>query len=108
MLFVVVLKHIDHFPVLFGQIGKLIRRSGSNATRITVPALVLYTPNDVLTSREGVEAFFDRLASAEKLKVFFPGSYHLILHDKDRAAALQAIATWLDRAPAAAPTVRAV
>jgi acylglycerol lipase len=99
------MEHTGHYVKdftlrLFGQIGKLIRRSGTAASRIHVPALVLYTPNDVLTSREGVEAFFAELNSSDKSKVFFPDSYHLILHDKDRSAALQAIAQWLDhRAP---------
>jgi len=99
------MQHTEHYVKdftlrLFGQIGKLIRRSGRSASRITVPSLVLYTPNDVLTSREGVEAFCERLASADKVKVFFPESYHLILHDRDRPAALRAIADWLgQRAP---------
>ncbi len=93
------MQHTEHYVKdftfrLFGQIEKLIRRTGANAARITVPALVLYTPNDVLTSREGVEAFFGSLASRDKSKVFFPESFHLILHDKDRPAALRAIENW--------------
>ncbi len=100
------MQHTEHYVKdftlrLFGQIGRLIRRSGDSAARISVPVLVLYTPNDVLTSKEGVESFFDRLAAPDKSKVFFPDSYHLILHDKDRSAALKALSQWLDRqAPA--------
>lgn len=90
--------YVKDFTVrLFAQIERLILRSSTDAAAVAVPALVLYTPNDVLTSREGVEHFFANLASRDKTKVFFPESYHLILHDKDRDAAVRHLREWLDR-----------
>lgn len=90
--------YVKDFTVrLFGQIEKLIKTSGESASRIQVPILVFYTPNDALTPREGVERFFQQLASQDKTPVFFPDSYHLILHDRDRDTALQTIDDWLHR-----------
>jgi esterase/lipase len=59
--------------------------------------LVLYTPHDPLVSAEAVERFYDRIASPRKTKVFFPKSYHLILHDTERERAMKTVGTWLDR-----------
>lgn len=94
------MQHTEHYVKnftlrLFGQIERLIRQSGAAAGRIQVPVLLLYTPNDVLTSKEGVEQFYEKIASSDKTRVFFPDSYHLILHDKDRAEALRRLEAWL-------------
>ena len=94
------MQHTEHYVKdftvrLFGEVEKLIRQSSVAAGRISVPVLAFYTPNDALTPKEGVENFFARLGSKDKTRVFFPESYHLILHDHDRAAALQQITAWL-------------
>ena len=94
------MQHTDHYVKdftvrLFGEVERLIRQSPAAAGRITVPVLLLYTPNDALTPKEGVESFFARLGSTDKTRVFFPESFHLILHDRDREEALQQIAAWL-------------
>jgi alpha-beta hydrolase superfamily lysophospholipase len=81
---------------LFGQIEKLMRGTDADARRIRIPVLVFYTPNDALTPHEAVEAFFSRLASRDRERVFFPNSFHLILHDVDRAEALHRLQEWLD------------
>jgi acylglycerol lipase len=81
---------------LFGQIEKLMRGTDADARRIRIPVLVFYTPNDALTPHVAVEAFFSRLTSRDKERVFFPNSFHLILHDVDRAEALHRLQEWLD------------
>ncbi len=96
------MQHTPHYVKdftlrLFGQIEKLIKTCSESSARIRVPILVFYTPNDVLTSKEGVERFFQQLASPDKTPVYFPKSYHLILHDRDRAAALEKLGEWLDQ-----------
>ncbi len=94
------MEHTEHYVKdftirLFGEVEKLIRRSSAAAGRISIPVLTFYTPNDALTPKDGVETFFACLASTDKTRVFFPESYHLILHDHDREAALQQIVAWL-------------
>jgi len=87
--------YVKDFTVrLFGQVERLINGATAAARRIRVPVLVFYTPNDALTPREGVERFIDVVASADKTQVFFPESYHLIFHDKDRAEALRTLEKW--------------
>ena len=94
------MQHTEHYVKdfsvrLFGEVEKLIRLSVAAAPRITVPVLILYTPNDALTPREGVERFFACVASHDKTSLFFPKSYHLILHDQDRENALERLAAWI-------------
>lgn len=79
---------------LFHEVERMIRTSAQAGATIDVPLLVLYTPNDVFTSRKGVERFFDAAGPADKTRLFYPDSFHLILHDKDREAALQALRQW--------------
>ena len=57
--------------------------------------LAFYRPHDPMVSKEGVEAFFDQLDTPVKRKEFFPTSFHLILHDDNRARAVQVITQWL-------------
>lgn len=80
---------------LFAEIEQLIKNVPEAAAKLQVPVLVLYTPHDPLVSKEAVERFYDRLGSANKTKAFFPQSYHLILHDSERARALTLIREWL-------------
>jgi alpha-beta hydrolase superfamily lysophospholipase len=86
---------------LFGQIERLMAGTDGDARRIHLPVLLFYTPNDALTSHEAVEQFFSKLASPDKERVFFPNSYHLILHDQDRAEALHRLGEWLNDMTAA-------
>jgi alpha-beta hydrolase superfamily lysophospholipase len=89
--------YVKDFTIrLFGQIERLMGGTGSDARHIEVPVLIFYTPNDALTPHEAVEQFFEELASPDKDRVFFPDSYHLILHDKDREEALHRLEVWLD------------
>lgn len=80
---------------LFAEIEKMIQGSGTAAQRMKVPVLVLYTPHDPLVSQEGVEEFFEKIDSPCKRKEFFPTSYHLILHDEERARAVRIVTQWL-------------
>lgn len=94
------MQHTEHYVKdftvrLFGAVEKLIRQAATAARHITVPVLVLYTPNDALTPREGVERFFAAIASRDKASLFYPESYHLILHDNDREEALRQLSQWL-------------
>ena len=82
---------------LFAEIEQLIKTVPEAAAKLQVPVLVLYTPHDPLVSAEAVERFYDRIASTRKARVFFPKSYHLILHDLERERAMKTIRTWLDR-----------
>jgi len=68
-----------------------------DAPKVTVPVLVIYAANDVFIPPRRVEEFFARIGSAEKELHLFPESYHLLLHDFDKAQALERIETWFLR-----------
>lgn len=84
-----------HTLRVFREIDRMMRGSHAAAAKVGTPALILYTPNDVVTSREQIQAFFKALGSEKKEKRFFPESYHLLLHDKDREEALKIVGTWM-------------
>jgi alpha-beta hydrolase superfamily lysophospholipase len=81
------------FKCLFDLIGGCFEA----APKIKVPVLVIYAANDVFITPEKVEQFFARLGSREKELRLFPESYHLLLHDFDKAEALERIEAWLLR-----------
>jgi alpha-beta hydrolase superfamily lysophospholipase len=96
---------VTRFTVrFFGCLRQLISGCFAAAPRITVPVLVLYAANDVYIKPARVEAFFDRLGSREKERFLFPESYHLLLHDHDKAQALEKIESWLLRRLDPSPT----
>ena len=80
---------------LFAEIEQLIKQAPAAAARLHIPLLILYTPHDPLVSQEAVETFYAKIPSPLKSKSFFPQSYHLILHDSERARALQTVRAWL-------------
>jgi alpha-beta hydrolase superfamily lysophospholipase len=69
----------------------------ADAPRIHAPVLVIYATHDVFIPPARVEAFFDRIGSADKTRRLFPDSYHLLLHDFDKAQVLECIEAWLLR-----------
>ena len=80
---------------LFRELESLIDSSHTAGAQLNDPVLLFYTPNDVFTSKEGVEAFFEDVSTDDKSKVFYPDSFHLILHDKDRGKVLQEVEDWV-------------
>ena len=90
--------HVKNFSLrLFGEIEHLIRHSQTDGIHLSRPLLVLYTAHDALVTRESVERWFGKVGSADKTAAFFPESYHLILHDKEREHALKTIEHWLEQ-----------
>jgi alpha-beta hydrolase superfamily lysophospholipase len=67
------------------------------APKIEAPVLVIYAAKDVFIKPARVEEFFAQLGSLEKELRFFPESYHLLLHDHDKAEVLDQIESWILR-----------
>jgi acylglycerol lipase len=80
---------------LLREVHSLMAGSTPAASRIRLPVLVLYTPNDPVASRDQVEEWFSQIASVDKTPLFFPEDYHLILHDDHRWQATTEIGDWL-------------
>ena len=89
---------LDFYTLRFFKcLLELIRGCFAVAPRIQVPLLVIYAANDVFIAPRQVEEFFARLGSREKELRLFPESYHLLLHDHDKAQVLECIENWLLR-----------
>lgn len=81
---------------LLGHIDQLMQQSDAVASRLTPPVLVLYGGQDALVTPEAVERFYHLISSTDKKKFLFRESYHLLLHDFDKAQVLDTIGAWLD------------
>ncbi|MDB4793417.1 lysophospholipase [Methylacidiphilales bacterium] len=89
---------ILRFTVRFFKcLRDLIEGCSEAAPKIRIPALVIYAANDVFIAPKLVEQFFERLGSQDKELRLFPESYHLLLHDDDKAEVLACIESWLLR-----------
>jgi alpha-beta hydrolase superfamily lysophospholipase len=89
---------LDCFTLrFFKNLRDLIDGCLEAASKIRVPVLVVYAAHDIFIPPGEVEKFFARLGSREKELRFFPDSYHLLLHDHDKADALERIEAWLLR-----------
>jgi alpha-beta hydrolase superfamily lysophospholipase len=87
---------LDRFTFRFFRcLLDLVDGCGAAASRLQLPVLVLYAAHDLFIQPAQIEAFFDRLGSAEKERAFFPAAYHLLLHDHDRDLVLARIEAWL-------------
>lgn len=90
--------YVERFTLrLLLEVARLVVESGGAAERLTVPTLVLYTPNDVFTGQEQVEAFFERVGAPDREKILFDRSYHLILHDVQADEAVRRVREWVAR-----------
>ncbi len=88
--------YVEFFTLrLFRAVDKMVRTSDAAASKVTLPTLLFYTPNDVFTSAAQVEAFYRPIPATDKQKICYPDSYHLILHDVDRPNVLKALEQWM-------------
>lgn len=61
----------------------------ADAGAIDVPTLMLSAGSDWVVKLSAQQEFFDRLSSPIKQMHVFPGMYHAIFHEKDRAVVVQ-------------------
>ena len=99
---------LDVFTVrFFKRLQDLIAGCQSAAKNIRVPVLVIYARNDVFIREGLVEAFFTQLASGDKEITLYEESYHLLLHDHDRARVLARVQDWLSQHLTRRPVIAA-
>jgi alpha-beta hydrolase superfamily lysophospholipase len=92
--------HVETFTIRhLREIEKMVRQSQSAAPSLRAPLLMLYTPNDPVSTPGGAEAIFNAAGSGQKEKRLFKNSFHLILHDVQRAEAIRSILLWLENFP---------
>ena len=89
--------HLDAFSLrLLTEIGRLLDANPSAAKRLRMPVLFLASPNDILSSPDQVQQLFSQVQSPTKKLLWYTRSYHLLLHDVQRAEVSLDLLKWLE------------
>ena len=89
--------YVSHFSLrLLGEVDDMMRTAPSAAPRLTIPVLMLASPNDVIASEEQIEALYRALGSKDKTIHWYMESYHLLLHDTQRQQVLKDATEWVE------------
>ena len=90
--------HVPAFTLrLLRAVDELLRANEEAAGRIAMPVLMLASPHDVVSSPSQVETLFHQIGSNDKRLLWYPRSYHLLLHDVQHAEVLRDVARWVRR-----------
>lgn len=89
--------HISSFSLrLLSEIGRLLDGNSSAARSLRMPVLFLATPNDILSSPDQVQTLFSQIRAPNKRLLWYTRSYHLLLHDAQRAEVSHDLFKWLE------------
>ncbi len=89
--------HISSFSLrLLSEIGRLLDGNPSAARSLRMPVLFLATPNDILSSPDQVQTLFSQIRAPNKRLLWYTRSYHLLLHDAQRAEVSHDLFKWLE------------
>jgi alpha-beta hydrolase superfamily lysophospholipase len=73
--------------------------------RFALPVLLVHGAEDGLTDPAGSRELFERASTADKQLKLYPGLYHEVMNEPERAEVLSDIARWLDAQVAASAAV---
>jgi len=92
--------HLSSFSLrLLTEIGRLLDKNPDAAKRLRMPVLFLASPNDILSSPDQVQTLFGQVRSPTKRLLWYTRSYHLLLHDVQRAEVSLDLLKWLAAQP---------
>ncbi|MFK7829784.1 MAG: lysophospholipase [Congregibacter sp.] len=77
---------------LFAAMETLRRRRGE----ISLPTLIMHGEGDVMTAPMGSQHFFDGIGSSDKTLRLYPGLYHEIFNEPERAQVLGELCDWVN------------
>lgn len=78
----------------------------ARAGELTLPLLVLHGGDDPITEPQGSKDLVAKAGSTDKTLQIYPGLWHDLVHEPDKAVVIGDITAWLDaRAPAIAPAL---
>lgn len=84
-----------------GELADGVAKVQSNAPRLTMPLLIQHGELDTLAPPAGSEQLFQKAGSTDKRRIVYPGMYHEIFNEVDRARVLGDLTDWLaERFPA--------
>src|SRR5262249_9810787 len=79
------------------ELVNAIHESEARMEEIEVPLLVLHGGADKVTPPKGSQELVRRARSRDKTLKLYPGLYHDLLHEPEKAVVMEDIAAWLDR-----------
>ncbi len=80
---------------LGSEMLKAMRRIGNDASRITLPLLILQGSEDRLVDPTGAQMLYDRASSPDKRIILYKGLYHEVFNEPERDRVLKDVETWL-------------
>lgn len=100
----VVRKYIEDPLVFHGKMSARMLRElfagmsmiQAGAARITLPMLLLHGGADVMTAPEGSRFLYEHIGSSDKTLKIYPGLYHEILNEPERAEVLAHMLEWVE------------
>lgn len=100
----VVRDYVEDPLVFHGKMSARMLRelfAGMNAIQagaggITLPMLILHGGADVMTSPEGSRFLHEHISSSDKTLHIYPGLYHEIFNEPERAQVLEQVLNWCD------------
>jgi alpha-beta hydrolase superfamily lysophospholipase len=100
----VVEKYIEDPMVFHGKMSARMLRElfagmraiQAGAARITLPMLLLHGGADVMTAPQGSRFLYEHISSSDKTLTIYPGLYHEIFNEPERAEVLAHILAWCE------------
>lgn len=81
---------------LAAEMFDAMARTRDAASTIALPILLMHGEADRLTAPEGSRFLFDAVGSADKQLRIYPGLYHEIFNEPERAAVIAELIGWID------------
>jgi lysophospholipase len=78
------------------ELLKAQQRILAEASRVTLPVLMVHGGDDLLCPLEGARPFYGAIASTDKTLKVYDGLYHEIYNEPERDQVLSDVAAWLD------------
>lgn len=91
---------------LGSEMLKAMRRVATEASRITLPLLILQGSADRLVSPSGAQMLHDRVASSDKRIILYEGFYHEVFNEPEHDRVLKDVETWLEAHLARDPSLQ--
>jgi alpha-beta hydrolase superfamily lysophospholipase len=84
-------------PKWFAEATRAMQEAAEWAPRITMPVLVMHGTDDKLASVAATQRMFERIESADKELVIYPGFYHELFNEPEKQEVFERVTEWLDK-----------
>ena len=81
---------------LGSEILKAMRRVAADASRITLPLLILQGSEDRLVDPSGAQMLLDRVTSPDKRIILYEGLYHEVYNEPEHDRVLRDVEIWIE------------